>query len=91
MAIARLNGEVIAESDQTVVVAGQYYFPPQSVRAELLRPTDARDDGYYYAVTIRGTATPAAARSLIGGLIPDPRVANHLEFLAPVEIEDTED
>ncbi|HWE92006.1 MAG TPA: DUF427 domain-containing protein [Pseudonocardiaceae bacterium] len=88
MAIARLNGEVIAESNETVVLGGQYYFPPQSVRAELLRPTDSRDDGYYYEVTIRGVATPEAARSLIGSLIPDPRVANHLEFLAPVEIEE---
>ena len=31
------NGEVVAESDQTVVVEGNHYFPPGSVRADLLQ------------------------------------------------------
>jgi uncharacterized protein (DUF427 family) len=30
---------VIAESDRTVVVEGNHYFPPESVRRELLRPS----------------------------------------------------
>lgn len=28
------NGQVIAESDQTIVIEGNHYFPPQSVRQE---------------------------------------------------------
>jgi uncharacterized protein (DUF427 family) len=31
------NGTVIAESDDTVVIEGNHYFPADSVRAELLR------------------------------------------------------
>ena len=34
------NGEVIAESDDTVVVEGNHYFPIGSVRADVLRPSD---------------------------------------------------
>jgi len=31
---------VVAESDDTVVVEGNHYFPPEAVRSELLRETD---------------------------------------------------
>ena len=33
---AKWNGEVLAESDQTVVVEGNHYFPAESVTATLL-------------------------------------------------------
>jgi len=31
------NGKVLAESDATVVVEGNHYFPPESVNRELVR------------------------------------------------------
>jgi uncharacterized protein (DUF427 family) len=34
------NGTVIAESDDTIVVEGNHYFPADSVMAELLAPSD---------------------------------------------------
>jgi uncharacterized protein (DUF427 family) len=36
------NGTVIAESPDTVVVEGNHYFPPDSVRAELLTDSPTR-------------------------------------------------
>jgi uncharacterized protein (DUF427 family) len=36
------NGTVIAESPDTVVVEGNHYFPPDSVRAELLTDSSTR-------------------------------------------------
>ena len=33
---ATYNGAVIAESDRTIVVEGNHYFPPEDVRAEYL-------------------------------------------------------
>jgi uncharacterized protein (DUF427 family) len=33
------NGEVIAESDDTVVVEGNHYFPAASLRQDVLRPS----------------------------------------------------
>ena len=35
---ATWNGAVIAESDRTVVVEGNHYFPPDDVNFDLLRP-----------------------------------------------------
>ena len=34
------NGIVIAESDDTVVVEGNHYFPVESVKRDLLRPSE---------------------------------------------------
>ena len=34
------KGEIIAESSDTVVVEGNHYFPPESVKAERVRPSD---------------------------------------------------
>ena len=34
------NGTVIAESDQTVRIEGNQYFPPDSINAEYFRPSD---------------------------------------------------
>lgn len=34
------NDEIIAESDDTVVVEGNHYFPPSAVNEALLQPSD---------------------------------------------------
>lgn len=39
MVKAEWNGEVIAESDATIVIEGNHYFPRESVRAETLLPS----------------------------------------------------
>lgn len=39
---ATWNGTVIAESDDTVIVEGNHYFPLESVRQDLLRPSSKR-------------------------------------------------
>ncbi len=36
---AMWNGTVVAESEDTVVVEGNHYFPMGAVRRELLRPS----------------------------------------------------
>ncbi|MDO9356154.1 MAG: DUF427 domain-containing protein [Solirubrobacteraceae bacterium] len=37
---ATFNGETIAESDETIVVEGNHYFPPSSVNEALLQGSD---------------------------------------------------
>jgi uncharacterized protein (DUF427 family) len=39
MVVATWNGTVIAESDKTIVVGGNHYFPPESVNKQYLRPS----------------------------------------------------
>lgn len=85
MTIARLNGEVIAESSEAVVIDGKYYFPPKSVRSGYFRPVRTEDTAHYYAVKVDGHATECAC---CDPAIPDPRVVDHIYFERPVEIED---
>jgi uncharacterized protein (DUF427 family) len=36
---ATWNGAVLAESDKTIVIEGNHYFPADAIRAEFFRPT----------------------------------------------------
>ncbi|SFR96711.1 DUF427 domain-containing protein [Sphingomonas jatrophae] len=40
MVEARWNGQLVARSDDTVLVEGNHYFPADAVDAALLRPSD---------------------------------------------------
>ena len=54
------EGEAIAESDSTVVVEGNQYFPPESVRKEYLKPSSTttvcpwKGTASYYHVVVGG-------------------------------------
>ena len=41
-AYATFNGQIIAESDDTIVVEGNHYFPVDDVRDDLLHATSSR-------------------------------------------------
>ena len=64
---ATWNGAVIAESDQTRVVENNHYFPPQSVKRELLKESDThtvcpwKGTASYYTIAVNGTENPDAA------------------------------
>ena len=67
MATARWNGAVIAESDDTVVVEGNHYFPRSSVRAERLQESDThtvcpwKGTASYYSIEVDGQINHDAA------------------------------
>jgi uncharacterized protein (DUF427 family) len=64
---ARWNGQVVAESDRTVVVENNHYFPPEAVRKELLRPSDTHTTcgwkglASYYSLEVDGKKNEDAA------------------------------
>lgn len=64
---AQWNGTVLAESDDTVVVEGNHYFPREAVRAEYLVPSDQHTTcpwkgvASYYTVRVDGEENPDAA------------------------------
>ncbi len=66
MAMATWNGEVIAESDDTVVVEGNHYFPRSAVRAEFLRDSETRSvcpwkgTASYQSLEVNGETNPDA-------------------------------
>lgn len=61
------NGSVIAESDETRIVEGNHYFPPESVRRELLEESEThtvcgwKGIASYYHVRVDGELNRDAA------------------------------
>ncbi|MFE4517721.1 DUF427 domain-containing protein [Kitasatospora sp. NPDC056783] len=67
MTTASWQGVVIAESDDTVVVEGNHYFPAEAVRSEYLRPSETttvcpwKGTAGYYTLEVEGRTNPDAA------------------------------
>jgi len=87
------NGTVIAESDRTVIVEGNHYFPANSVNAEYLRPSEThttcpwKGKASYHSLEVSGQRNPDAA-----WYYPEPSVAareikDHIAFWKGVRIE----
>jgi uncharacterized protein (DUF427 family) len=61
------NGVVIAESDDTVVVEGNHYFPPEAVNFDLLVDSSTtticpwKGTAYYYTISAGGAENKDAA------------------------------
>jgi len=92
MATATWNGTLIAESDDTVVVEGNHYFPAESVKREYLAPSDThstcpwKGEASYYTLRVDGTENPDAA-----WFYPEPKEAaaqikDHVAFWKGVEV-----
>lgn len=66
MPTATWNGKVIAQSDQTVVVEGNHYFPPESVNPQYLKPSSHtsscfwKGKAHYYDLEVDGQSNPQA-------------------------------
>ncbi len=86
------NGHVIAESDATVVVEGNDYFPIDAVDATILRPSATtsacpwKGAASYYSLEVDGRVNRDAAFTY-----PDPKpaaseIAGHVAFWRGVEV-----
>jgi uncharacterized protein (DUF427 family) len=70
------NDMVVAESDDTVVVEGNHYFPPESLRPALFEPSSTRTTcswkgvASYYTLVVDGRRNVDAA-----WYYPDPKPA----------------
>ena len=64
---ARWNGKVIAESDDTVVVESNHYFPRESIAEEHFEPSDTsshcpwKGEASYFSLNVDGETNPDAA------------------------------
>jgi len=87
------NGQVIAQSDETIKVEGNHYFPPESVDSEFLQAAQARTScpwkgmASYYDVVVDGDVAPGAA-----WYYPDPKPAasdikNYVAFWRGVKVK----
>ena len=87
------NDEVIAESDDTVVVEGNYYFPRASLRDDMIVPSDThtvcpwKGKASYYTLRADGHVTADAV-----WYYPDPKpdaaaVRGRVAFRKEVTVE----
>jgi len=64
---ATWNGEIIAESNDTIIIEGNHYFPPQSIKEEYFSPTEThttcpwKGRASYYSVDVNGNTNADAA------------------------------
>jgi uncharacterized protein (DUF427 family) len=87
------NNATVAESDDTVVVEGNHYFPPDAVKRELLRSSDTQTTcpwkgiASYYDVVVDGKTNKDAA-----WYYPEPKdaakqIAGRIAFWKGVRVE----
>jgi uncharacterized protein (DUF427 family) len=92
---AEWNGEVIAESDSTIVVEGNQYFPPDSIRREYLQHSSTttvcswKGTAHYYNVVVAGKENRDAA-----WYYPNPKEAaadikNHVAFWRGISVQES--
>ena len=86
------NDVTIAESDDTVVVEGNHYFPRESLREDVVRPSDTRTvcpwkgTASYYSLEVEGQTNADAA-----WYYPEPKdaakqVTDRVAFWKGVEV-----
>jgi len=97
MVTARWNGTTIAQSDATIVVEGNHYFPPDSLVSEHLRPS-ARDyhtvcgwkgTADYYDIVVGGEVNPDAAWTYADPKSAAAQIGDHVAFWRGVEVSST--
>ncbi len=86
------NGAVIAESDETVVVEGNHYFPPESVDRYRLRDSDHstvcpwKGTAGYFDVVVDGAVNENAAWVYRAPKDAAAQIRDHVAFWRGVEV-----
>lgn len=94
MATATFNGAIIAQSDDTVMVEGNHYFPRSAVDDDYLHTTEAtsfcpwKGQASYFDVSVDGQTLAGAA-----WCYPEPKdaaeeIRGRLAFWRGVEVRD---
>ncbi len=89
---AEWNNQTIAESDDTIVIENNHYFPLQSVKNEYLKPSSTHSTcpwkglASYYILDVNGKQNPDAA-----WFYPEPKdaavqIKNYVAFWKGVKI-----
>ena len=87
------HGVVLAESENTVVVEGNHYFPPDAIKREYLEPSPRQSvcfwkgrAGYYDAV-VDGERNPGAAWYYPSPSPAAKKIENHVAFWHGVKVK----
>lgn len=89
---ATWKGITLAESDHTILVEGNQYFPPGDVARERLQESDThthcpwKGDASYYNVVLEADANPDAAWYYPSPYPAAERIAGYVAFWRGVEV-----
>jgi len=87
------NNQVIAESDETIVVENNHYFPPDSIKSEFFQSSDKHSSCFwkgtasYYHLSVKGETNQDAA-----WYYPEPKtkaenIKGYVAFWRGVEVK----
>lgn len=91
---ATWNGVVLAESDNTVVVEGNHYFPPETINKEYFQSSDNhttcpwKGQASYYTIVVNGEENRDAAWYYPSPSDAASQIKGHLAFWKGVEISE---
>ena len=86
------NEVTLAQSDRTVVVEGNHYFPPDSIHEDALSPSAHRTlcpwkgRASYFTVQAGGERNADAAWTYRHPLLPARHIRDHVAFWKGVEV-----
>ena len=86
------NGTIIAESDNTEVVEGNHYFPPDSIHRQFLQPNSKttvcgwKGTANYYDIVVDGQTNAGAAWYYPEAKPQASNIENYVAFWNGVEI-----
>ncbi len=91
---AVFNGVVIAEADETVVIEGNHYFPPESINQEFLSETPGYNTtcpwkglASYYDVEVEGERAQAVAWTYKDPSDRASMIKDYVAFYPKVRVE----
>lgn len=86
------NGQVIAESDETIVVEGNHYFPKSSIKQEYFKSSEThsvcpwKGTASYYTLEVDGTKNSDAAWYYPEASEAAKQIENYVAFWKGVEV-----
>ncbi|VIO71496.1 hypothetical protein CI1B_36800 [Bradyrhizobium ivorense] len=92
MAVATWNGTEIAESEKTVIVEGNDYFPPESVNTQYLKPSSTtswcpwKGLANYYSLIVNGKINEDAAWCYVEPSNAAAAIKGHIAFWKGVDV-----
>lgn len=93
MAKAVWNGVVLAESDQTIVIEGNHYFPPSAINPEYFRASSMHTTCYwkglasYYDLAVGDRVNPNAAWYYPAPSEAAKEISGYIAFWKGVKVE----
>ena len=93
MAKATWKGVTLAESDRTVVVEGNQYFPPDSIHPDYFRPSEThsvcpwKGTASYYDVEVNGERNSDAAWYYPAPKAAAAQIKDYVAFWKGVRVE----